>query len=399
MKVFANLEELLKRLYFERRLLHALFQSRQKYDFRYDDALEIVDDEKNLRLLIDYGILRQEGEMLELEETYQSFFEEILKLNENITSYSVEENLNQLRNYIDYYLKERNNPDAQRKYVKKIMRTLRNIETQSASKTVELKRVINDTYRHERNYGVKRQKLVDYQSTLESIATLIRQTERELDERKDILDVMTSDDRITRLTLEVRLRFKDVFHSLIELQHTIRDYLHQIDAHNKLVKRIRKLKYLKDQLTWERTTDVRSIIRKNSHLIYETATYYSTKVSLSYLRNTDAGLETIAQIRKSLTQRNELRKVNHPPLSDSEMSIGYVVEDFIDTDVIAKAFFASSQDLYTFVKNYRYSQSKDMNQKMEYYTEIILNHHDQLQITNEWGKDGDIYYPLIYNLP
>ena len=185
MKTFSNIPELLGRLHTERKLLHALFQARQKYDFRYEDAMEFVNNERNLHLLIDYGIVRQEGEMLELEETYQHFFEEVLRLNENITSSTVEENLRQLKNNIDFYLKERANPDSQRKYVNKIIRTLRNIATQTATKTVELKRVINDTYRQERNYEIKRQKLVDYQATLENISSLIRQTESVLEERKD----------------------------------------------------------------------------------------------------------------------------------------------------------------------------------------------------------------------
>jgi len=103
--------------------------------------------------------VRQEEELLELEESYQHFFEDILRLNENITSTSIEESLHQLKNNIDYYLKERNNPDSQRKYVNIIMRTMRNIVTQVATNTVELKRVINDTYRQERNYEVKRLRL------------------------------------------------------------------------------------------------------------------------------------------------------------------------------------------------------------------------------------------------
>jgi len=399
MKVFANLSELIKRLYAERKLLHALFQSRLKFDFRYEDAMELVDNEKNLRLLIDYGVLRQDGEMLELEDTYQRFFEEVLSLNENITSSTVEENLQQLKNNIDFYLKERNNSDSQRKYVNKIIRTLRNIATQSANKTVELKRVINDTYRQERNYEIKRQKLEDYLTTLESIAALIRQTERVLDERKDVLDVMTSDDRITRLSIDVRIRFQDVFHSLIELEHIIRDYLHQIDAHNRLVKRIRKIKYLKDQLTWERTTNVSDVIDKCTHQLLETSTYYFTKVSLPFLRDTDAGLDAIADIRKIIKQRKSLTTTVQAPLTDSDINVGYIVEDFIDTDVIANAFFASSQDLYTFVKNYPYAQPKDLEQKVEYYTEIVLNHHSKLLITQDWERDGNIDYPLIYNRP
>jgi len=225
MKLFSNLSELLTRLHTERKLLHALFQARMKFDFRYEDALELVANERNLRLLIDYGIVRQEGELLELEDTYQRFFEEILRLNENITSATGEESLQQLENNIDFYLKERDNPDSQRKYVNKIIRLLRNIVSQAANKTIELKRVINDTYRQERNYEIKRKKLEYNLSTIESIASLIRKTEKLIDERKEVLDIITPDERLSRLTIDVRIRFKEVFHSLIELEHTIRDYL------------------------------------------------------------------------------------------------------------------------------------------------------------------------------
>lgn len=370
-----------------------------KYDFRYVDALELVASEKNLRMLIDYGVLRQEDDLLELEETYQHFFEEILQLNENITSSSVEENLQFLKNNIDFYLKERNNPEALGKYVKKIIRLLRNIVTQAGSKTIELKRVINDTYRQERNYQVKRKKLEDYLSTLASISSLIRQTERLLEEQRDILEVMTSDERLTRLSTDVRLRFKEIFHSLIELEHIIRDYLHQIDAQDRKIKRIRKLKYLKDQLTWEKTTNVCEVLERCSHSLIEIAPYYFTKVSVSFLCDTDAGLEVIEAVRRSLNRRKVLKAVTVTPLKEHEIDAGFIVEDFIDTDIIAGAFFASSQDLYSFVMTYPYERPKHLEQKVEYYTEIVLNHHDRLLITDNWANDGKVEYPLIYNLP
>lgn len=399
MKVFTNLTELLSRLYTERKLLYALFQSRTKFDFRYEDALELVANEKNLRLLIDYGIVRKEGELLELEESYQHFFEDILRLNENITSTSIEESLHQLKNNIDYYLKERNNPDSQRKYVNIIMRTMRNIVTQVATNTVELKRVINDTYRQERNYEVKRLRLEENLATLGRISSLIRETERVLDERKDILDVMTSDQRITRLCIDARLRFKEAFHTLIELENTIRDYLHQIDAHNRKIKRIRKLKYLKDQLTWEMATNVYEMLGNSSHQLLETTPYFSTKLSLSFLRDTDAGLEAITTARKIISSRKKLNSIPQVPLNPEELDAGYIIEDFVDTNIIADAFFASSQDLYLFVKNYPYERPKTLEQKVEFYTEIILNHHSRLLITNKWKSDGNIDYPLIYTRP
>ncbi len=360
--------------------------------------MEFVENEKNLRLLIDYGVIRQEGDLIELEETYQHFFEEVLRLNEDITSSTVEENLQTLKDNIDFYLKERNHPDAQGKYVRKIMRSLRNISTQASTKTIELKRVINDTFRQERNYEIKRTKLENYLATLESISSLILQTERFLEEKRETMEVLTTHDRITRLILDVKIQFKDVFHSIIELERTIRDYLNQIDAHNRLAKHIRKLKYLKDQLTWERTTNVREILDKCSNIALETTTYYTTKVSLSFLRNTDEAIDIIDDARKTISRLRSLKNTPAIPLKESELNAECIIEDFVDTDAVANAFFASSQDLYTFVINYPYAQPQQREQKVEYYLEIVQNHYHKLLITADWRQDGNVEYPLIYNL-
>lgn len=399
MKVFTNLKELIKRLYVERKLLHALFQARLRFDFSYEEAAKLVENEKNLQLLIDYGVIRQEGDFIELEETYQHFFEDVLRLNEDITSSTVEENLQALKDNIDFYLKERNHPETQGKYVRRIMRSLRNISTQASTKTIELKRVINDTFRQERNYEIKRAKLETYLATLQSISSLIIQTERLLEEKRETLEVLTSDDRITRLILDVKIQFKDVFHSLIELERTIRDYLNQIDAHNRLVKHIRKLKYLKDQLTWERTTNVCEILNKCNHQVFENFSYYSTKVSLAFLRNSDDAIELIDQARKSISRLRSLKNTPTIPLTENDLRAECIVEDFIDTDSIANAFFASSQDLYSFVINYPYTLPLQKERKVEYYLEIIQNYYNKLLITNNWQQDENVEYPLIYNLP
>ncbi len=125
MKIFPNIDELLKRLYSERKLLRELFQARLRFDVTYEDALEFVDSEKNLSLLIDYGVIRYEDNLIELEENYQHFFEEVFRLNEDITSSSVEENVRSLKENIDFYLKERDHKENQDKYVRRIRRSHR----------------------------------------------------------------------------------------------------------------------------------------------------------------------------------------------------------------------------------------------------------------------------------
>ena len=108
-KTFQDVEELLKRLYTERRLIGEMFNNRKRLEFRYDNAREYVESEKNLQLLIDYGVIRQDGELLELEDAYLTFLEDILQVNEEISNASVEENVALLRESVDFYLKECNN--------------------------------------------------------------------------------------------------------------------------------------------------------------------------------------------------------------------------------------------------------------------------------------------------
>ena len=53
--------------------------------FRYDYALEMTEyKEERIRYLIDYGVIRDTGDFLEMEDIYLKFFEDVLEVNEEI---------------------------------------------------------------------------------------------------------------------------------------------------------------------------------------------------------------------------------------------------------------------------------------------------------------------------
>ncbi len=395
-KTFHDVEELLKRLYTERRLIGEIFNNRKRMEFRYDDAREFVESEKNLQLLIDYGVIRQEGELLELEETYLTFLEDVLQVNEEISNASVEENVALLKESVDFYLKERSNPQGQRKYLHKVKRVLRNIAQMAVRNVVDLKRNVNDTYKHERNYAIKRARLEKFLGQIAQISRLVKDTELLLDDRHSTFDNFAPDEQLTYLVTDVRTRLKEVFHSLIELETTIRDYLHQIDAQNKLVKKIHRLKYLKDQLVWKSSTNVCQLLDVTNHLWLESHTYYSLKPSLHMLRNTDEGLDIIEDIGGKIARRIRQRHEQLPPITSEQLSPSPVIEDFVDVDALATAFMASGKDLFSFVVCYPYDTEQTLEQKVSYYTEVIQNNIDRLSFTNEWHEYGNIRYPLIY---
>lgn len=78
MPAFRSIEELLKTLSREQRLLKELFAKRKILSFRYEDALALVEyREERIRKLIDSEVVRENSSFLELEDSYLQFFEQI----------------------------------------------------------------------------------------------------------------------------------------------------------------------------------------------------------------------------------------------------------------------------------------------------------------------------------
>ncbi|MDE5807932.1 MAG: hypothetical protein K2H76_07415, partial [Muribaculaceae bacterium] len=143
-KSFRNIFELINRLYQDKRLIGEMFQHRQQIDFTREDALAFSEPGR-ITYLIEHGVIREEGDSLELEEFYLQFFEEVLLANEEITGSAVADQIDLLKENIRFYLIERENPERQLKYLRKVKRNLRNIAQLSARKVIDLKRNVNDT--------------------------------------------------------------------------------------------------------------------------------------------------------------------------------------------------------------------------------------------------------------
>ena len=71
---FRSLDELIRALDRERRLLHALFQDRKKLSFRYDLASDLASKrDESIEFLKRYGIIRENADFVELEDVYPKF--------------------------------------------------------------------------------------------------------------------------------------------------------------------------------------------------------------------------------------------------------------------------------------------------------------------------------------
>lgn len=83
MYVFHSIKELLNALVLGKELLGEMFGKRKSFDYRYDQAVELIEESKIISL-IEKGIIIKNGRYLEIEDQLFAFFEQILDVNEEL---------------------------------------------------------------------------------------------------------------------------------------------------------------------------------------------------------------------------------------------------------------------------------------------------------------------------
>lgn len=144
----------------EKDILRFLFVSRKAPSLRAEQALEhfLSQDSRRLDYLLDHGVIREADGLLVLEDTYLRFFEEVLEVNEEINVLSVKQHIDALNENIELWLTV--GSDARKhRYMGEILRILRSIALSTHSNVIDLKRAIDSTYKNERDYSVKRKRL------------------------------------------------------------------------------------------------------------------------------------------------------------------------------------------------------------------------------------------------
>jgi hypothetical protein len=136
-------------------------------------------------------VIRDTGDCLEMEDVYQKFFEDVLEVNEEINVSSVRDYISVLNENIDYYLKE-NNESRKYKYLKEVRRCLKTIALATVRNVLDLKRNMDNTYKNEPNYEIKKTKLQRLSEKLKNISQLITESERVIDTDQPVFFSMVS---------------------------------------------------------------------------------------------------------------------------------------------------------------------------------------------------------------
>ena len=394
---FHSLEELIRALDRERKLLYALFQDRKRLSFRYNLAKELATKkDESLEFLRRFGIIHENGDFVELEDVYLKFFEEVLEVNEEINVASVKESIGSLNAAIDYYQSEKN---ATRKwgYLKDVKRILRNIALTTLRNVIDLKLNIDNTYKNEPTFVVKKKKLVHLDEKRKDIAALINECEKVIDEKQATFFLVAMDVELKDTVTDVKLQLKEVYHNLLELDRQIINYLNLIEYQNRLFEKVQKLKYLRDQMLLETNTDIKAKMDARNPVWMEPRPRYTLKVSLSMLRTTDTGLKILQDVAKGKSN-DRLRKGNlAEPLTKEELTEQQKVLQTVDVREVKTAFMASGDNLFHFVMNYSgYRKNMTEEEKQVLFCQIAAQYLDELFISEEHSRHGNIEFPLIY---
>ena len=391
---FRTIEELVKMLEREKFLFRDMFEKRKSLAYRTDFAMEIVDYKKErIQYLIDHGVIHENGDFLEMEDVYVQFFEDVLDMNEEISVSSVREYIGSLKENINYCLEE-TNEHRKFMYQSNVRKILRKIGLRTLKNVVDLKRNVDVAYKQEPNYKIKKTRLKNLDEKRKGIKVLMQECEKMIDSQIVFFRIATHPE-MHRTVMDVRNDFTEADHNLLELEHQIIDYINQIEIQSALFKKIRRLKYLKDQLTWREDTNVIHMLENDNPLWMEKRPYNRIFLSLDMLRSNE---EIYALIRKVAGKNHvkTLSRTEAEPLDAEFLSVEKELVTSINLTEMWNAFKAQGNHLFAFVKDYPYKRERTLNDHIILYCQMATSHSDELRFTDEYETFENIEYALIY---
>jgi len=391
---FNNIKELLNLLARTKELLTEMFEKRKSFAYKYDMALELVDEDV-LETLISKGVVRQSGAYIELDEQYLGFFEQVLEVNEDINTAYIQENIGQVKQYINFYLQE-NNEQRKYGYLKNIKSAMRKIGRITLRNIIDLNRNIENAFKSEPNYKIKIARLEGFDQKRKDIQLLIEQTERMiLGEEEQTFFKTAMDDELKYISSQLRLKLTEARHNLIETQKQVIEFLNQVKFQSRLVEKIKQVKYLKDQFELKAKTNLVEVLQTNNAVNFESKPAYPLRLSLEDLQ-TDEARNSIEKISQKLKhgKRNALPVAEG--ISDAYLQTETEEEVFINLQAMRNGFIASGKNLYQFVMEYHYPRVVLMDEKITIFCQLVSMYETEFNISDDYGQQAQIEYAMVY---
>ena len=393
MSNFNNIKELINTLAWSKELLGEMFEKRKSFVYKYDHALELMEEDR-VETLITKGVIRHNGPYLEMDDQFQLFFEQILEVNEEINTSYINENIQQVKQQINFYLQE-NNENRKYAYLKHIKSALRKIGRITLRNIIDLNRNIENAFKAEPNYAIKIARLEAFDEKRRAIYLLIEQTDRLVTDEERTFFISASDEELKQLVTQLRRQLTEARHNLIETQKQIIEYLNQVKYQSSILEKIKQVKYLKDQFELRSKTNLLEILQENNPVLFEAKPSYPLKLSLEYLQ-TDEGYQSVQKVAARVKQLKRTGLPVAESIAGDYLQTETEDEIFINLEEIKNGFIASGNHLYNFIMNYRYPKPVSFDEKITIFCQMVGMYESEFKVSDNYQKDNEVEYAIVY---
>lgn len=391
---FQSIKEFIDAFARESKLMSELFDKRN-LRVRYDDALALMEEkEERLEFLIQRSAILKNGEFIELDSRYQDFFEDILDVNAEINTSYIQENIDNIRANINFYIDE-GSEVRKFNYLRKIKSDIRKIGRTIIRNIIDLGRNIDDIYKTEPTYKIKIAKLERYDTKGINISKLIEITHKLVFEQEQLFFSVAMDEELKRVRHELRSNLHDGVNNLIEIQKQIIDYLNQIRKQDEFIRKLQRIKRLKDQFELKSKSNVQEVLNELNPVTFENNPIYPLKLSLEMLES-DQALEIIRKVQAKIKTGKKLALPAAKEFSDEHLLTESENEIIIDLEAVKNSFTASGRDLFDFVLQYNYPKVLNFGEKVTLYCQLISLYPDEMEMTDNYSVNNELEYLMVY---
>lgn len=396
MKTFSSIQQLLATLSREQKLLSELFEKRKTLSFNYDYALELVDfDADKITSLTDYSVVRQNGNNLELDDLFLQFFEQVMEVNEEINVSYISEHIQGITQNINYFLAE--NSEARKYgYLRQVKQALRKIGVIAVRNVVDLNRNIDNTFKNEPNYKIKKIKLEHLDEKRSAIYMLINQTDDLVTVKEPTFFKVAADEELNRIIILLKLQLNECRHNLIDIQKQIIEYLNRIKHQSGVIEKLRQIKYLKDQFELRSKSDIKELLADNTAVIFEVNPVYPLNISLDQLQNDNEAMDVIRKVAKRVRTTVKATQPLAGNISDEYLETQVQEEIQINLDEVKNSFLAGSNNLFDFICNYDFGKEVSFDDCVTIYCQMISQFDTQFTISDEYHSKEDVEFAMVY---
>ena len=396
MSKFTNIRELFAMLKREEKIITDFFEKRKLNGLKYDYISDVLDNQdERIKYLIDKEVIREHSDTFELDELYISFFEQALDANEEINISYINENIETIKQNINYYVNEKGET-KRNEYIRKIKNTLRNIGVITIRNVIDLKRNVENTYKTEANYKNKKLKLQNFDKKSNDINSLILQSEQLIDENESSFFAATLDDELQSIISNLKVSLDKSKHNLIEIKKQIINFLNQIQAQSVFIDKLRKIKYLKDQITLKSSTDFIDVLKRKNDLVFDSGPQYPLKLSLPTLQTDETVRESILKIAERKKSGVKIQRPVAEDISSELLDTKTEEEIFINHEVIKNAFLASGYgNLLDFMETYHYPKEVDFEEITLLYCQLVSLYENDLVFNEEYQEKNGVNFAVV----